>query len=124
MTNIIKRIISKRSSKVKTFEYTGGSSESTPKNVTHVQFHPSVTEVHDDAFKGCTKLKEVVLSNDITQIGNGSFKGCIKLKRVVFNNGLKQIGDLIPALAGCSLPVVECPLPLCCATLILSPSSK
>jgi len=34
------------------------------------------------------------------------------------------VNNLIPALAGCSLPVVECPLPLCCATLILSPSSK
>ena len=51
MTNIIKRIISKRLSKVRTFQYAGGGSESIPKNVTHIQFHPSVTEVHDEAFK-------------------------------------------------------------------------
>ena len=84
---------------MKTFEYTGGS-ESIPKNVTHVQFHPSVTEVHDEAFKDCNKLKEVVLSDSITKIGNGSFKGCTKLMRVVLNDGLKQIGD--DAFSGCT----------------------
>jgi len=101
MTNIIKRLISKRSSKVKTYEYTGGGSESIPKTITHVQFHPSVTEVHDEAFKDCNKLKVVVLSDGINKIGNGSFKGCKKLKRVVLNNGLKQIGD--DAFANCSI---------------------
>jgi len=71
-----------------------------PKHITHVKFHPSVTEVHDEAFKDCTKLKEVVFSDGITKIGNRSFKGCTKLKRVVFNNGLKQIGH--DAFANCS----------------------
>ena len=85
---------------MKTFEYTGGS-ESIPKNVTHVQFHPSVTEVHDEAFKDCSKLKEVVFSDSITNIGNGSFQGCTKLKRVVLNNDLKQIGH--DAFSGCLL---------------------
>jgi len=84
---------------VRTFEYTGGS-ESIPKNITHVQFHPSVTEVHDEAFKGCNKLNEVVFSDGITKISNGSFKGCTKLKRVVLNNGLKQIGD--DSFSGCT----------------------
>ena len=98
MTNIIKRIISKRS-KVRKFEYTGGS-ESIPKNVTHVQFHPSVTKVHDEAFKDCIKLNEVVFSDGITIIGNESFKGCTKLKRVVLNDGLKQIGH--DAFRGCT----------------------
>ena len=97
MTNIIKRIISKRT-KVKTFEYTDGS-ESIPKNVTHIHFHSSVTEVHDEAFRGCSKLKEVVFSDGITTIGDGSFKGCKRLKRVVLNYGLKQIGD--DAFANC-----------------------
>ena len=99
MPSTIKRLISKRSLKVRTFEYTGVS-DSVPKNITHVQFHPSVTKVHDEAFKGCNKLKEVVLSEGVTAIGNGSFKDCKKLKRVVLNNGLKQIGD--DAFANCS----------------------
>ena len=99
MTSIIKRITSKRSSKVKTYEYTGDT-ESISKNVTHVQFHPSVTKVHDEAFKDCSKLKEVVLSDGITKIGNGSFQGCKRLKRVVLNNGLKRIGH--DAFSGCS----------------------
>ena len=98
MTNIIKRIISKRS-KVRTFEYTGDT-VSIPNIVTHVQFHPSVTEVHDEAFKDCNKLKEVVLSDGITQIGNRSFQGCTKLKRVVLNDGLIQIGD--DSFSGCT----------------------
>jgi len=98
MTNIIKRIISKRSSKLRTFEYTGDT-KSIPKNITHVQFHPSVTEVHDEAFKDCTKLKEIVLSDSINIIGNGSFKGCKRLKRVVLNNGLKYIE--LDAFSGC-----------------------
>ena len=99
MTNIIKRMISKKSFKVRTYEYVGGSSESIPKNVTHIHFHSSVTEVHDEAFRGCSKLKEVVFSDGITTIGDGSFKGCKRLKRVVLNYGLKQIGD--DAFANC-----------------------
>jgi len=97
MTNIIKRIISKRS-KVRTFEYTGNTVY-IPNNVTHVLFHSSVTEVHDEAFRGCSKLKEVVFSDGITTIGDGSFKGCKRLKRVVLDYGLKQIGD--DAFANC-----------------------
>jgi len=98
MTNIIKRIISKRS-KVRTYEYTGDT-VSIPKTITHVQFHPSVTEVQEEAFKDCNKLKEVVLSDNITKIGNGSFQDCTKLKHVVLNHGLTIIGH--DAFAGCS----------------------
>ena len=32
---------------------------------------------------------------------------------VIFHEMGKRVENLIPALAGCSLPVVECPLPLC-----------
>ena len=98
MTNIIKRLISKRSPKVKTLEYTGDT-ESIPKTITHVQFHPSVTEVHDEAFKDCSELKEIVFSDGITKIGKGSFHGCKRLKRVVLNNGIIKIGN--DAFRGC-----------------------
>ena len=97
MPSMLKRIFSKRSSKVRV-KYMGY--ENVLKHITHVKFHPSVTEVHDEAFKDCTKLKEIVLSEGITKIGNRTFKGCTKLKRVVLNHGLKVIGN--DAFANCT----------------------
>ena len=97
------------------FEYTGRVP--IPKDVAHVSFHPSVTEVHKDAFNNCTNLREVVLneglkeirrggfchincksleritfSSTVTEIGQISFSSCRSLKEVVLNEGLKKIG--------------------------------
>ena len=96
------------------FEYTGEGC-AVPKNVTIVRFHPSVTEVEDEAFYCCRSLCEVVLNDGlqkirigafwnctslssitlpytITEIGQYAFRGCNNLREVALNEGLQKIG--------------------------------
>ena len=99
------------------YEYNKESrKEIIPENVTHVRFHPSVVQIEDEAFRDCTKLRDVVLnegllsmskavfsgctslesitlSSTISEIGNHAFDGCINLKDIVFNEGLQMIGS-------------------------------
>ena len=42
--------------------------ELVPKNVISIIFHPSVTEVPEDAFKYCRKLKKVVFNEGLRKI--------------------------------------------------------
>lgn len=44
----------------------------------------TVTELDDDVFYGCTKLKTVVLSENLLSIGYKAFKGCTVLSEVNF----------------------------------------
>ena len=96
------------------FEYTGKGCV-VPKDVTIVQFHPSVTEVEIDAFKECRELRKVELNDGlqkigkyafyncksllginlpstVTEIGTYAFSGCNNLTEVVLNEGLQKIG--------------------------------
>jgi len=86
-----------------------------PKSVTCVRFDQNVDEVKEEAFKGCFKLKKVVLNEGLRKIGKNAFSYCTslqsitlpstiveieeqafyrcrKLKKVVLNDGLKKIG--------------------------------
>ena len=98
------------------FEYTGKGCAA-PKNVTIVRLHPSVTEVEDNAFNECRKLREVIFNNGLKKIGMSAFHNtslssiilpstvtkigdrafafndCKQLRDVVFNDGLKKIGQ-------------------------------
>jgi len=99
------------------------SSVDVPNNVTHVQFHPSVTEVGNETFKGCSQLREVILNDCLREIGEeafadcksleriavpstvvkidgNAFSGCFRLREVVLNQGITQIGKY--AFHGCS----------------------
>ena len=96
------------------FEYTGEGC-SVPKDVTIVRFHPSVTEVEEEAFQYCNKLSEVefneslqkigaqafrscrllssiTLPSTVTEIGNYAFDKCNNLREVVLSDGLQKIG--------------------------------
>ena len=96
------------------FEYTGGESRGNW-DITHVQFHPSITEVKTNAFVGCNKLRQVALNeglqkigdfafqhcdslrsinlpSTVIEIGDGAFDGCYNLKKVALNDGLKKLG--------------------------------
>ena len=67
-----------------------------------------VTRISDSAFKGCSRLRKVVLPDNITEIGNEAFRGCEKLNKVEMPNGLKQIKDY--AFLDCiSLQSIEFP---------------
>ena len=51
-----------------------------------------VTEVSTNAFKGFTKLKKIVLTQNITTVGKNAFAGCKKLSSVVIKGtALKSI---------------------------------
>ncbi|KAL7526702.1 hypothetical protein ACHAXR_001607 [Thalassiosira sp. AJA248-18] len=84
------RLIRKRSW-TKVFEYTSVEG-SVPKNVTRVIFSTTVTEVGDNAFDGCTKLKEVVLNEGLQKIGRAAFLGCKSLERIKFPSTLTEVG--------------------------------
>ena len=53
----------------------------------------SVTKIGDDAFSNCTSLEEIVIPNSVTEIGNCAFYGCISLEKIVIPNSVTEIGD-------------------------------
>ena len=116
------------------FEYTGKEKEDIPKDVTVVQFHSSVTEVNMDMFRGCERLKKLVLNeglrkigeciaynkncnfnalerinfpSTLIEIGRRAFFMCDNLREVVLNNGLQTIKNF--AFARCSLECITIP---------------
>jgi hypothetical protein len=71
-----------------------------PYNVTHVKVHPSVKEIHDNAFEDCQSLVEVEFSEGLEVIGYSAFRDCQNLKDISEPpSTLKEIGD--HAFAGC-----------------------
>ena len=48
-----------------------------------------VTQISNNAFRGCKRLKKVTIGRYVTQIGSKAFYGCKKLKRITINS--KQI---------------------------------
>eukprot|EP00571_Detonula_confervacea_P012533 CAMPEP_0172312338 /NCGR_PEP_ID=MMETSP1058-20130122/17137_1 /TAXON_ID=83371 /ORGANISM="Detonula confervacea, Strain CCMP 353" /LENGTH=142 /DNA_ID=CAMNT_0013025755 /DNA_START=19 /DNA_END=447 /DNA_ORIENTATION=- len=53
----------------------------------------SVTEIGDNTFSDCTKLKEVVLNEGIQTIVRGAFYRCSSLERVVIPSTVAKVGD-------------------------------
>lgn len=91
------------------FEYTGN--EPVPKNVTHVRFHSSVTQIGslrahivedagDAVFDGCSNLREVVFNERLHTIGYAVFRGCSSLESITFPSTLEEIS--YDAFRGCS----------------------
>ena len=67
--------------------------------VEHVDLFDSVTTIGAEAFRDCTKLKEITIPASVTEIGENAFAGCSGLTQV---NILCDVG-LLPegAFAGC-----------------------
>ena len=61
--------------------------------LTSVTISNSVTEIEFDAFKGCTGLTSVTLGNSVAKIGNGAFSGCIGLTSVTIPNAVTLMGS-------------------------------
>lgn len=59
-----------------------------------------VTQVPDGAFKDCTHLKKVTVSEGVTTIGKSAFEGCTSLEEIVLPESVTKIGDY--AFKGCS----------------------
>lgn len=59
----------------------------------------SVTEIDDDAFRGCTSLHEIVIPNSVTKIGDDAFRDCTSLYEIVIPNSVTEIDN--GAFYGC-----------------------
>ena len=53
-----------------------------------------VTQIGEDAFKGCTALREVRLPEGLTEIKSGAFYGCRGLRKITLPESLSAIGEL------------------------------
>lgn len=54
-----------------------------------------VTSIQKKAFKGKKKLETVSIGNYVTDVGNEAFAECPKLKQIQFGTGLKQLGKKV-----------------------------
>ncbi len=59
----------------------------------------NVTNIANNAFSKCKKIKKIIISNNITVIGNGAFNKCTSLKRIVIPAKVTSIGK--NAFSGC-----------------------
>ena len=67
------------------------------KSITSVKFGENVTYVVDNAFKGCTALKEVTFAenNSLSVLGDYVFQGCSSLETVSFPDTLKSYSSYL-----------------------------
>lgn len=83
--------------RAKTVEYTGytgtGSTVTIPSAIEIDGVSYKVTSVAEQAFKGNTKLKTVVIPSSVTKIGKEAFSGCSKLAKVKSGVNVTSIGD-------------------------------
>ena len=67
-----------------------------------------VTEIGDEAFRGCENLRFVRIPDGVTHIGGSAFARCKKLTRVSVPDSLKSIGDrafwFCDSLTGFTIP--------------------
>ena len=66
-----------------------------------LQYFTGVTAIVDNAFKGCTRLFEIILPENITSIGTSTFNGCSSLTSIIIPENVTSIGS--NAFYGCSL---------------------
>ena len=66
-----------------------------------LQYFTGVTTIADNAFKGCTRLFEIILPENITSIGTSTFNGCSSLTSIIIPENVTSIGS--NAFYGCSL---------------------
>ena len=52
-----------------------------------------ITEIGDEAFAGCTRLKKIRMTDNITKIGDEAFAGCTSLEEIQFSKNITHIGN-------------------------------
>jgi len=75
------------------YTYWGLLNEEAPKDVTEVNFAPSVTTINECAFLGCKSLVRVTIPDYVTTIEYGAFWGCYSLKSLRLPRNLERIGE-------------------------------
>ncbi|MBO7326539.1 MAG: leucine-rich repeat domain-containing protein, partial [Clostridia bacterium] len=54
-----------------------------------------LTEICEEAFYGCTRLREIDLPNSISTIGEGAFNNCVKLQEIKIPDGVIGMHETI-----------------------------
>ena len=64
-------------------------------NLTSITFEDGIqlTDINQDTFSWCTKLKNIILPNAVIKIHNGAFSRCDKLKHIEIPNSIIEIGE-------------------------------
>lgn len=57
-----------------------------------ITFDGNVSMIGDEAFKGCTQLKSIVIPESVTLVGNNAFSGCSSLESIELAEGITKIG--------------------------------
>ena len=55
----------------------------------------SVTSIGERAFKGCYRLRSIVIPNSVTSIGGAAFSGCSGLTSIEIPTSVTSIGELV-----------------------------
>lgn len=77
-------------------------------NYKYINFTNEITEVPNEFFKECKKIKKIILPNSIKNIGQAAFGNCSKLEFINIPDGLTDIGQA--AFLGCiSLKSIDMP---------------
>lgn len=53
----------------------------------------SVTEIADNAFRGCSELTQITIPNSVTSIGDYAFYNCFKLVNISISKNVTNIGN-------------------------------
>lgn len=59
--------------------------------LTAVNIPNSVTELGNESFRGCSKLKSVKIGNGVSSIGSSTFNACVVLSSVTIGDGVRSI---------------------------------
>ena len=51
-----------------------------------------MTDIEDEAFKGCTNLKSITIPDNVTDIGDYAFSDCTSLESIKIPNSVTDIG--------------------------------
>ncbi len=69
-------------------------------SITTAKLRKNTTGIADEAFKDCTSLTNIILSDSVTYIGAGAFQGCTALASVIMPDSVTRIGA--SAFQGCT----------------------
>lgn len=69
-------------------------------NVSYMASMSGITAIGNNAFKGCSMLRDIVLPSTVHTIGSQAFADCISITKVVIPYGVTNIMNY--AFAGCS----------------------
>ena len=65
------------------------------KNVCILKLDKDVTEIGEEAFRGCESLTSITIPESVTEIGDSAFYGCSNLTFITLPESLTEIGEKV-----------------------------